>query len=151
MDADSEGPVTTSEEIHHRGTEITEITRYAKQTQLPVLISFICKDPEHLLSGESLEKAVERCELLKPDAMLINCVDTGLLEKNLEALRSLTKLPIGGYANVLKKGQTTEFDVTPQDYAKRAKDWIDRFHLKIAGGCCGTTPEHIRHLKELIG
>lgn len=124
---------------------------YAKETQLPVLISFICKDPEHLLSGESLEKAVDKCKLLKADAILINCVDMRLMEINLETLRNLTELPIGGYANVLKKGETTVFDVMPKDYAKRVKDWIERFQLKIVGGCCGTTPEHIHHIKELIG
>ncbi|MBL7993764.1 homocysteine S-methyltransferase family protein [bacterium] len=122
---------------------------YAKQTELPVLVSFICKDPEHLLSGESLEKAVERCALLKPAVILINCVEVNLMEKNLEALRSLTRLPIGGYANVLKKGYTTEFDITPQDFAKRVKEWIDRFQLKVVGGCCGTTPKHIQCLSEI--
>jgi methionine synthase I (cobalamin-dependent) len=124
---------------------------YAKQTQLPVLVSFICKDPEQILSGESLEKAVEKCELLKPDGILINCVNVKVIEKNLEALSSLTKLPIGGYANVLKKGRSTESDISPKDYAKQVIDWIDRFQLKIVGGCCGTTPEHIRHIKESIG
>ena len=88
---------------------------YAKQTQLPVLVSFICKDPEHLLSGESLEKAVESIAVLKPDVILINCVDVNLMEGNLEALRSLTSSPIGGYANILKKGYTAESDVTAQD------------------------------------
>ncbi|MBL7960032.1 homocysteine S-methyltransferase family protein [bacterium] len=121
---------------------------YAKQTELPVLVSFICKDPEHLLSGESLEKAVESIAVLKPDVILINCVDVNLIEGNLEALRSLTSLPIGGYANVLKKGHTTESDITPQDYAKRVEDWINRFQMKVVGGCCGTTPKHIQYLKE---
>ena len=123
---------------------------YSKQTQLPVWISFICKDPEHLLSGESLEQAIEDCEHLKPDAILINCVEVGLMEKNLEALRSLTELPIGGYANVLKKGSSTKFEILPQDYAKHVKEWVDRFRLKIVGGCCGTTPKHIHYLRDLL-
>ena len=124
---------------------------YAKQTALPVLVSFVCKDPEHILSGESLEEAIERCEKLKPDAILINCVDVKMIERNLEALQSLTKLSTGAYANVLKKGHTTECDISPEDYAKQVKDWIDRFQLKIVGGCCGTTPKHIQKLRELSG
>lgn len=123
---------------------------YAKQTGLPVLVSFICKDPEHLLSGEPLEKAVEKCKTLKPDAIMINCVDVNLMERNLEALHSLTKLPIGAYANVLKKGHATEFDVKPEDHAKYVKEWVERFQLKIVGGCCGTTPKHIQKLRELL-
>ena len=123
---------------------------YAKQTDLPVLVSFICKDPEHLLSGESLEKAVEKCETLKPDAIMINCVDVNLMEKNLEALHSLTKLRIGAYANVLKQGHSAEFDITPEDHAKRVSEWVERFKLNIVGGCCGTTPNHIRKLRELL-
>lgn len=123
---------------------------YAKQTQLPVLVSFICKDPEHLLSGESLEKAVERCEILKPDAILINCVDVNLMNQNLEALRSFTKLPIGGYANILKKGHTSESGISPQDYAKQMNEWIDRFDLRIVGGCCGTSPKHIQLIREAL-
>lgn len=123
---------------------------YAKQTGLPVLVSFICKDPEHLLSGEPLEKAVEKCETLKPDAIMINCVDVNLMERNLEVLHSLTKLPIGAYANVLIKGHATEFDVKPEDHAKYVKEWVERFQLKIVGGCCGTTPKHIQKLRELL-
>jgi S-methylmethionine-dependent homocysteine/selenocysteine methylase len=123
---------------------------YAKQTDLPVLVSFICKDPEHLLSGEPLEKAVEKCETLKADAIMINCVDVNLMERNLEALHSLTKLPIGAYANVLIKGHATEFDVKPEDHAKYVKEWVERFQLKIVGGCCGTTPKHIQKLRDLL-
>jgi homocysteine S-methyltransferase len=123
---------------------------YTKQTGQPVLVSFICKDPEHVLSGEPLEEAVERCEKLKPDATMINCVDVKRIERNLEALQSLTKMPIGAYANVLKKGHTNQFEISPEDYAKQVKDWIDRFQLKIVGGCCGTTPRHIHKIKEIL-
>jgi S-methylmethionine-dependent homocysteine/selenocysteine methylase len=130
--------------------EAVTALEYAKQTGLPVLISFICKDPEHLLSGESLEKAVERCSLLNPEAVMINCVDVTLMERNLDSLRSLTKLPIGAYANILKKGHTTETDISVKDYSKRVQDWIDRFQLKIVGGCCGSSPKHIRSLCESL-
>lgn len=123
---------------------------YAKQTGWPVLVSFVCKDPEHILSGEPLEEAVHRSEKYGPQAILINCVDVHLMERNLEALRYLTKMPIGAYANVLKKGHATQFENSPEEYSKIVRDWIGRFQLKIVGGCCGTTPKHIQILAEWL-
>ncbi len=121
---------------------------YARQTELPVLVSFVCKDPEHILSGEKLEDAVKAIALLNPQAILINCVPVDLIERNLEILQSLTKIAIGAYANVVpSKGNTK---ISPEDYARYVRHWIDTFHVKIAGGCCGTTPEHIRAIGEII-
>ncbi|MCZ6470332.1 MAG: homocysteine S-methyltransferase family protein [Gammaproteobacteria bacterium] len=39
---------------------------------------------------------------------------------------------------------------TPRDYAKQVEDWIKNHGVQIIGGCCGTGPEHIRALKNLL-
>ena len=43
-----------------------------------------------------------------------------------------------------------EYDQTPEDMAREVKEYIDEGLLNIIGGCCGTTPEHIKALAELI-
>jgi 5-methyltetrahydrofolate--homocysteine methyltransferase len=43
-----------------------------------------------------------------------------------------------------------EYDESPQEMASQIKEYLDKKLVNIVGGCCGTTPDHIRAIAELV-
>ncbi|MCB0832067.1 MAG: homocysteine S-methyltransferase family protein [Bacteroidetes bacterium] len=120
--------------------------QYAIETEKPVMVSFILKDPEHLLGGEEVLRASGEIAALGPSAILLNCIGLDLLKDAMGVLRAGVSGPVGGYANVVDTGDALD----PEGYAVRMKELAEAAEMKIVGGCCGTTPEHISCLKEKL-
>jgi homocysteine S-methyltransferase len=145
-------------------------TEAAAATGLPVCVSFVAgpngRAPNHLpqneaeymkleaeemllLSGESIERAVEAVRAIEPAGVMVNCVPFHLVERAFDRLRSATGGPVGLYANVGhaddRVGWVLTDDVQPAAYARQALRWRTR-GASIIGGCCGTTPDHIAAL-----
>jgi S-methylmethionine-dependent homocysteine/selenocysteine methylase len=131
--------------------EAIAAVRGAKTTELPVIVSFICKDGSEILSGEPLADAVKAVEPLRPDAILVNCVGPETAVECLLTMGRVTRIPLGCYPNAgepdMKHG-SWRFDPawTPDRFAEAAATWVAR-GAQIVGGCCGTGPEHIRALR----
>jgi S-methylmethionine-dependent homocysteine/selenocysteine methylase len=145
--------------------------RCAAATGLPVCVSFVAGlnglPPDQLseinlaedgarvtlLSGESITEAVRAMQRLQPAVLLINCVPLAYIDRAFAELRAAHHGPIGLYANVgradAQVGWTLTDDVQPVAYAQQARQWL-RQGAAIVGGCCGTTPDHIGVLKEII-
>lgn len=121
----------------------------AKATGLPVLVGFVCGVDGRLLSGESAEAAARAADAFGPAAVLVNCTPLAAIPRALEALRRGTARPLGAYANIGCEdpvvGWTLTDDVEPEPYARAAREWV-KLGARIVGGCCGTTPEHVRRL-----
>lgn len=133
--------------------EALAATRAAVATGLPTFVSVVCNREGNLLSGETLAQAAPALAALLPDAMLVNCAPAPDLHIPLASLRAATSLPVGGYGNVGHADDTHGWvntdAVHPQAYARYARRWLD-LGATIIGGCCGTTPEHIRALRALL-
>ncbi|MCO5175942.1 MAG: homocysteine S-methyltransferase family protein [Thermomicrobiales bacterium] len=125
----------------------------ALSTGLPVLVSFVCSEDGHLLSGESLADAASALAPLGPDGLLVNCIPTPHVETALRNLAQSTTLPIGAYGNlgppVASDRWELEDAIGPQRYAAYVSDWL-ALGARIVGGCCGTTPAHIATLRRLV-
>lgn len=112
-----------------------------------------------LRSGETISEAFNLIKDLPIDALMFNCTHPVAVEAGLIELRTLTDLPIGGYANtmnVVPKGWTLDAgtvgrreDRSPTLYAEAAIRWIDAGATMI-GGCCGVGPEHIQAIAERL-
>jgi S-methylmethionine-dependent homocysteine/selenocysteine methylase len=109
--------------------------------------------PMLLLSGESITEAVQAVQRVRPAVILINCVPLAYIDRAFDELRAAHHGPIGLYANVGhaadRSGWVLTDDVQPAAYAQRARSWIDH-GAAITGGCCGTTPDHIAALKDVM-
>lgn len=148
--------------------------RCAAATGLPVCVSFVAGlnglppdqvdevdpiDPGetpaslNLLSGESITEAVQAVQQLQPAVVMVNCVPLAYIDRAFAELRAAHHGPIGLYANVGhaddQVGWTLTDDVQPAAYAQQARQWL-RQGAAVIGGCCGTTPDHIAALKELM-
>jgi S-methylmethionine-dependent homocysteine/selenocysteine methylase len=128
--------------------------RAAKPSGLPVFVSFICRAPGELLSGEPLGDAVTALAAFKPEAILVNCSPPEWMPACLEEMSRRTNLPTGCYPNLGAPdlaGGGWKFDAawTPQRLAAAAGTWV-RQGAQVIGGCCGTTPDHIRALRAAL-
>lgn len=117
---------------------------------LPVWISIICDAENRVLGGGTVSEAVAALEPLGPAALLINCTPAAEVMGPLRELLARSALPAGAYANMgmpLEPGGFRRF-LSPEKYAHTAAGWL-RAGARIIGGCCGTTPRHIRALAAL--
>ena len=123
-------------------------------TGLPMWISLTCGKGGMLLSGEPLKAALDALLPLAPSALLVNCTAPDHTTAALEVLQGLHTVPLGAYANnghpTDETGWAFTGDYPPARYVEEARLWVER-GARIIGGCCGTTPEHIRALREGLG
>ncbi|MBN3035640.1 MAG: methionine synthase [Bacteroidales bacterium] len=129
---------------------IRELFREA-QISLPVIVSGTVTDAGgRLLTGQTVEAffiSVEHAGLL---AIGLNCsLGAGDLRPSLEILSSVAPLYLCAYPNAGLPNQFGEYDETPESMAGPIGDFIREGLVNIVGGCCGTTPEHIRHFAGL--
>ncbi len=130
--------------------EAAAATKAATETDLPVFVSFVCGLDARLRSGEALKEAVAAVRPFHPAAVLVNCLPASAVPQALAELRSLLpETPLGVYANVGYYDETRGWVSTPMEqpetYAREAAGWREQ-GAKLLGGCCGTTPEHIRQI-----
>lgn len=125
----------------------------ARETGLETTVGFVLGSDGHLLSGETLGEAVDALRDFSVAAILVNCTPAGVVTSAMKALRQLTDLPIGGYANLGVVEETVGWriddSVSGEAYAEQAMSWFDA-GASIIGGCCGTRPGHIAALRQAI-
>lgn len=126
----------------------------ASETGLPVAVSFVCRSPGTLLSGESLIEAFDQILKWDPAAFLVNCTPVNEILPSLEPLlKRATGIPLGAYANTGRLLANGSWEATegrfPAVYAEHVRCWISA-GVKVVGGCCGTTPEHISAIRASV-
>lgn len=130
--------------------EIKAAVLAAKENcDLPVFVTMIYDEKGRLLTGADVETAVAMLEGLGVDAIGFNC-GLGPAETLplVEEIRKYTSLPIIVQPNAglpeSVNGRTV-FNVTPDDFAEQMKKAAE-IGVSYLGGCCGTTPEHIKKM-----
>ncbi len=113
----------------------------------PVLVTMTFEENMRTFTGVSPECMVAVLEGLGADAIGVNCsLGPEELFPVLDKICSLTNLPVIAKANAgLPDPVTNLFNVSPEDFATSAVK-LAGAGVKIFGGCCGTTPEHIRQM-----
>ncbi|HPM22829.1 MAG TPA: homocysteine S-methyltransferase family protein [Phycisphaerae bacterium] len=120
---------------------------------LPFVASFVVQESGDLLGGEPLADAVAAIEPLGPGAVGLNCIPPRGLTRLLPRLRELTERPVCAYAHIGNRdpipGWSCAQDASPTEYAVYAAGWLAA-GAQIVGGCCGTTPAHIRAVRAVV-
>ena len=90
---------------------------------------------------------------LGPLALGLNCIPPRGLSALLPRLRRATALPLAAYAHIGNavplRGWSYTQAATPAEYAEYARGWLE-LGASIVGGCCGTTPAHIRAVTQVV-
>lgn len=123
-----------------------------ENTDLPVFVTTIFDERGKLLTGADVPAVVALLEGLRVDALGINCgMGPGQMLPILEQILEYTSLPVIVKPNAGLPKQVereTVYDVLPQDFAMTMQKIIGQ-GAAVAGGCCGTTPEHIKSMVDL--
>ena len=123
-----------------------------ENTSLPVFATVIYDERKKLLTGADIPSVIAMLEGLRVDALGINCgMGPEQMLPILEDYAKYSSLPVIVKPNAglpkQKDGQTW-YDVDPAEFAGYMKKIVS-MGACVIGGCCGTTPEHIRAMTEL--
>jgi S-methylmethionine-dependent homocysteine/selenocysteine methylase len=140
--------------------EAETILQIAKNTNLPVFISFTVDQDGNLRSGQSLREASLKALSLGAEAVMVNCSQIQRIDKSIEIFESMAKeqnFIYGAYPNrfnqirkdfTLESGlNTIDQELSPEAYQKYAQKWINK-GAKIIGGCCGIGPDYLEFLTK---
>lgn len=121
-------------------------------TDLPVMVSGTITDASgRTLSGQTAEAfliSVEHANLL---SIGLNCaLGASALRPYLQVLKQKAPFYVSAHPNAGLPNEMGEYDETPEIMAEQIKDFLDEGLVNIVGGCCGTSPAHIKAMAELV-
>ena len=113
---------------------------------LPVMISGTITDASgRTLSGQTTEAFYNSIRHIKPLSIGLNCaLGPDLLRQYVEELSRVCETFTSVHPNAGLPNEFGEYDLEAEDMAKEIIDWGKSGFINIVGGCCGTTPAHIR-------
>jgi 5-methyltetrahydrofolate--homocysteine methyltransferase len=119
--------------------------------RVPVMVSVTIADKSgRTLSGQTLEAFLTSISHIDLLSVGLNCsFGAKDLRPFLEELSSKAPYFVTCYPNAGLPNQFGTYDETPEQMAAQIKDFLDHRFVNIIGGCCGTTPDHIRHISKL--
>ncbi|MCG6971255.1 MAG: methionine synthase [Gammaproteobacteria bacterium] len=123
-----------------------------KGVQLPVLISAtIVDEAGRNLSGQNTEAIYNSLRHSNPISIGLNCsLGPDKLRQYVEELADIADIYVSAYPNAGLPNEFGEFDLEPEDMAKQIGEWAQSGFLNIVGGCCGTTPPHIKAIADAV-
>ena len=124
----------------------------AGRTRLPVLISGTITDASgRTLSGQTTEAFYNSVRHARPLAVGLNCaLGAHELRPYVEELARIAETGVCCHPNAGLPNAFGEYEDTPESMSRQIGEWARAGWLNLAGGCCGTTPEHIRALAETL-
>jgi 5-methyltetrahydrofolate--homocysteine methyltransferase len=124
----------------------------AGQQQPPIMISGTITDASgRTLSGQTLEAFYTSVMHAKPLSIGLNCaLGAKEMRPHIEELSHISSCYVSAYPNAGLPNAMGEYDEQPTDTAHYLEEWAKEGWVNIVGGCCGTTPDHIRHIAEEV-
>ncbi len=120
--------------------------------RLPLIVSGTITDASgRTLSGQTTEAFWNSIRHAQPLAVGLNCaLGATQLRPYVQELARVADTHVGAYPNAGLPNAFGEYDETPQETAAILEEFATSGFLNIVGGCCGTTPEHIRLIREAV-
>ncbi len=120
--------------------------------EVPVMISGTITDMSgRNLSGQTPEALWNSVRHAHPFSMGMNCsFGAEQLRPAVVDLAKIADVPIAAYPNAGLPNELGEYDETPETTAAFLRGWAEDGLVNMVGGCCGTTPEHIRAIAEAV-
>lgn len=131
---------------------IKKYFRDAKRPELPISISGTITDASgRTLSGQTLEAFYVSVMHARPLSVGLNCaLGAQEMRAHIEELSEIAACYISAYPNAGLPNAMGEYDEQPEETAHFIEDWAENGFVNIVGGCCGTTPDHIRHIAQHV-
>jgi len=119
---------------------------------LPIWISGTITDRSgRTLSGQTVEAFWNSVKHAKPFAVGLNCaLGAELMRPHIAELARIADTLVSAYPNAGLPNAMGEYDETPDQTGHQLHEWAEAGIVNILGGCCGTTPEHIKHVADAV-
>ena len=118
---------------------------------LPIWISGTITDRSgRTLSGQTTEAFWNSVKHAKPFAVGFNCaLGADLMRPFIAEMARVADTLVAAYPNAGLPNEMGQYDEQPHQTAHAVEGWAKEGLVNILGGCCGTTPDHIRHVAEV--
>jgi len=120
--------------------------------ELPVMISGTITDASgRTLSGQTLEAFYVSVMHANPISVGLNCaLGASEMRPHIEELSQIAGCYTSAYPNAGLPNAFGEYDEQPHETAHIIEEWAREGFVNIVGGCCGTTPDHIKHIADEV-
>lgn len=120
--------------------------------QKEIMISGTITDASgRTLSGQTLEAFYTSVSHAQPLSVGLNCaLGAKEMRPHIAELSQISSSYVSAYPNAGLPNAMGEYDEEPSETAHFLEDWAKEGFVNIVGGCCGTTPDHIRHIAESV-
>ncbi|TDL30730.1 methionine synthase [Jeotgalibacillus sp. S-D1] len=145
--------VETSQDLLNVKCAFLGIQEAFKKTgkELHVMISGTIEPMGTTLAGQTIDAFYISVEHMKPVSVGLNCA-TGpeFMQDHIRSLSELSNSYVSCYPNAGLPDEEGHYHETPLSLAKKLEGFAEKGWLNIVGGCCGTTPAHIKALSETM-
>jgi 5-methyltetrahydrofolate--homocysteine methyltransferase len=120
--------------------------------EVPIMVSYtIAGKSGRILSGQTMEAALASVSHAKLLSIGLNCsFGAKDMKPFLKELGRIAPCYISAYPNAGLPNSLGQYDETPETMAAQIQEYIDEGLVNILGGCCGTTPDHIAAIAEMV-
>jgi 5-methyltetrahydrofolate--homocysteine methyltransferase len=122
------------------------------RTALPIWISGTIADRSgRTLSGQTVDAFWTSVRHAEPFAVGLNCaLGAALMRPYLAELAASADTLVSAYPNAGLPNELGEYDEGPEQTGEHLREWARAGLVNVVGGCCGTTPAHIRAIAEAV-
>jgi 5-methyltetrahydrofolate--homocysteine methyltransferase len=122
-----------------------------RKIEVPIMLSGTITDASgRTLSGQTAEAFLISVSHIPLLSVGFNCaLGANLLQPHLEAIANKTDFAISAHPNAGLPNAFGEYDETPEEMGEQIEEYLKKNLINIIGGCCGTTPEHIRIIANI--
>lgn len=128
-----------------------EEVKAERNIDVPIMLSGTITDASgRTLSGQTAEAFLISVSHIPLLTVGFNCaLGANLLQPHLEVIASRTNFGVSAHPNAGLPNAFGEYDETPQEMGDQIEEYFKKDLINIIGGCCGTTPEHIKVIADL--
>ena len=142
-----------SRNLHRHGIyKRKEYYRKIGKEELPIMISGTITDASgRTLSGQTLEAFYTSIQHAKPLSVGLNCaLGAQEMRSHIEELSQIATCFTSAYPNAGLPNAMGQYDEAPHQTGHFIEEWAKNKFVNIVGGCCGTTPDHIKQMADNV-
>lgn len=139
------------QEYFAENTPLNPPSKSGETQALPIMVSGTITDASgRTLSGQTTEAFLISMEHVPLFSIGLNCaLGAKQLRPYLQVLASKSNFKVSAHPNAGLPNEFGQYDETPADMQRQIEDFLKEGLINVIGGCCGTTPEHIKAIAEV--
>ncbi len=119
--------------------------------ELPIMISGTIADESGTVLGQNIEAFYNTLRHARPISIGMNCaMGPEKLRPFIEEMSRISEFPVSAHPNAGLPNEFGQYDMGPEEMAEQIEEWAKSGFLNIIGGCCGSSPDHIRAIADAV-